>query len=141
MLRLAELAALGYSSWVIVAQVVKVRLVAVVAGLNSHLHEVFLHGKFSSLNLYVNIIAGNSDLSKNFLLRRSVISEDKITLDFIEFFQVFKRFSGETVFITSVLPLKPGFNLAYAAKMHGCQGKNAAKAQEILPFTIVFNRF
>jgi len=31
--------------------------------------------------------------------------------------------------------------LAFAAKMHGCQGKNAAKAQEILPFTIVFNRF
>ena len=59
MLRLAEFAALGYSSWVIVAQVVKVRLVAVVAGLNSHLHAVLLHGKFSSLNLYVNIIAGN----------------------------------------------------------------------------------
>lgn len=25
--------------------------------------------------------------------------------------------------------------------MHGCQGKNAAKVQEILPFSIVFNRF
>lgn len=48
-LRLAELAALGYGSGVIVAQMVKVRLVAVVAGLNSHLHAVLLHGKFSSL--------------------------------------------------------------------------------------------
>lgn len=28
--------------------------------------------------------------------------------------------------------MKPGFNLSFAAKMHGCQGKNAAKAQEIL---------
>ena len=86
-LRLAELAALGYGGWVIVAQVVKVRLVAVVAGLNSHLHAVFLHGKFSSLNLYVNIISSNSDLCKNFLLLK-----DKITLDFMEFLQVFKRF-------------------------------------------------
>lgn len=48
-LGLAELAALGYGSGVIVAQVVKVRLVAVVAGFNSHLHAVLLHSKFSSL--------------------------------------------------------------------------------------------
>lgn len=69
-LRLAELAALGYGSGVIVAQVVKVRLVAVVMRLN--FYAVLLHGKFSSLNLYVNIIAGNSDLSKNFLLLLNV---------------------------------------------------------------------
>lgn len=71
MLRLAELAALGYGSGVIVAQVVKVRLVAAVAGFNSNLNAVFLHSKFSSLNLYVNIIPSNSDLSKNFLLLRN----------------------------------------------------------------------
>ena len=47
-LGLAELAALGYGSGVIVAQVVKVRFVAVVIGLNSHLHAVLLHSKFSS---------------------------------------------------------------------------------------------
>lgn len=92
MLRFAELAALSYGSGVIVAQVLKVRFIAVVAGFNSHLNAVFLHGKFSSLNLYVNIIAGNSDLSKNFLLRLSVISKDKITLDFMEFLQIFKDF-------------------------------------------------
>ena len=57
MLRLAELAALSYSGGVIVAQVVKVRLVAVVMRFN--FDAVLLHGKFSSLNLYVNIIAGN----------------------------------------------------------------------------------
>ena len=49
MLRLAELAALSYGSGVIVAQMVKVRLIAVVAGLNSHLHAVLFHSKFSSL--------------------------------------------------------------------------------------------
>ena len=70
-----------------------------------------------------------------------VISKDKITLDFIEFFQVFKKFTGETLFLSSVLPLKSGINLAFAAKMHGCQGKNAAKVQGILPFGVVFNRF
>ena len=58
-LRLAELAALSYGSGVIVAQVVEVRLVAVVAGLNSHLHAVLLHSKFSSLTFYKNIIAHN----------------------------------------------------------------------------------
>ena len=47
-LRFAELAALSDSRGVIIAQVVKVRLVAMVAGLNSHLHAVFLHSKFSS---------------------------------------------------------------------------------------------
>ena len=45
-LRLAELAALGYGSGVIVAQVVKVRLVAVIMRLN--FYAVLLHGKFSS---------------------------------------------------------------------------------------------
>ena len=45
-LRLAELAALSYSSGVIVAQVVKVRLVAVIMRLN--FYAVLLHGKFSS---------------------------------------------------------------------------------------------
>lgn len=45
-LRLAELAALGYSSGVIVAQVVKVRLVAVVMRFN--LYAALLHSKFSS---------------------------------------------------------------------------------------------
>lgn len=59
----------------------------------------------------------------------------------MELLQIFKRFSGETLFLSSVLPLNPSFNLAFAAKMHGCQGKNAAKEQEILPFTMVFNRF
>ena len=49
MLRLAELAALGYSSGVIAAQVVKVRLIAVVAGFNSHLNADLYHGKFPSL--------------------------------------------------------------------------------------------
>lgn len=92
MLRLAELAALSYGSGVIAAQVVKVRLVAVVAGFNSHLNAVFLHGKFSSLNLYVNIISSNSDLCKNFLL----LLKDKITLDFMKFLQVFTKFQGET---------------------------------------------
>lgn len=48
-LRLAELAALGYGSGVIVAQVVKVRLVAAVMCFDAGLHAVFLHGKFSSL--------------------------------------------------------------------------------------------
>lgn len=71
-LRLAEFAALGYGSGVIVAQVVKVRLIAVVMRLNAHLNAVLLHGKFSSLNLYVNIIPSNSDLSKNFLLLLNV---------------------------------------------------------------------
>ena len=70
MLRLAELAALGYSSGVIVAQMVKVRLIAVVM----------------RLNFYKNIIAGNSGLSKNFLRRLNVIPEDKITLDFMKNF-------------------------------------------------------
>ena len=92
MLRLAELAALSYSSRMIVAQVVKVRLVAVVAGLNSHLHAVLLHSKFSSLTFYKNIIACNSGLSKNFLL----LLKDKITLDFMEFLQVFTKFQVET---------------------------------------------
>lgn len=45
-LRLAELAALSYSSGVIVAQVVKVRLVAVIMRLN--FNAVLLHSKFSS---------------------------------------------------------------------------------------------
>ena len=66
MLGFAELAALGYSSGMIVAQVVKVRLVAIVMRFN--FYAVLLHGKFSSLNLYVNIIPSNSGLSKNFLL-------------------------------------------------------------------------
>lgn len=70
-LRLAELAALGYGSGVIVAQVVKVRLVAAITCLDAGLHAIFLHSKFSSLNLYVNIIPSNSDLNKNFLLLRS----------------------------------------------------------------------
>lgn len=48
-LRLAELAALSYGSGVIVAQVVKVRLVAVIVCFDAGLHAVFLHGKFSSL--------------------------------------------------------------------------------------------
>ena len=69
-LRLAELAALGYGSGMIVAQVVKVRLVAVIMRFN--FYAVLLHSKFSSLNLYVNIIPSNSDLSKNFLLLLSV---------------------------------------------------------------------
>ena len=34
-----------------------------------------------------------------------------------------------------------GFNLAFAAKMHGCQGKNTAKAQEILSFSVSFQWF
>ena len=105
MLGLAELAALSYGSGVIAAQVVKVRLVAVVAGLNSHLHAVLLHSKFSSLTFYKNIIAGNSGLSKNFLLRLNVIPEDKITLDFMEFLKIFKRFLGETLFLSSVFTL------------------------------------
>ena len=46
-LRLAELAALGYGSRVIVAQMVKVRLVAVIMCLN--FNAVLLHSKFSSL--------------------------------------------------------------------------------------------
>ena len=46
MLRLAELAALGYSSGMIVAQVVKVRLVAVVMRFN--FYAVLLRSKFSS---------------------------------------------------------------------------------------------
>lgn len=46
-LRLAELAALGYGSGVIIAQVVKVRLIAIVMRLN--FYAVLLHGKFSSL--------------------------------------------------------------------------------------------
>ena len=58
-LGLAELAAFSYSSRMIAAQVVKVRLVAVVAGLNSHLYAVLLHSKFSSLTFYKNIIAHN----------------------------------------------------------------------------------
>lgn len=78
-------------------------------------------------NFHKNIIAGNSDLSKKFFLLLNVIPEDKITLDFMEFLQIFKRFSGET-----------RLNLAFAAKMHDCQRKNAAKAQEILPFGISF---
>ena len=69
-LRLAELAALGYGSGVIVAQVVKVRLITIVMRLN--FNAVLLHSKFSSLNLYVNIIPSNSGLSKNFLLLLSV---------------------------------------------------------------------
>ena len=84
---------------------VKVRLVAVVAGFNSHLNAVFLHSKFSSLNLYVNIISSNSGLSKNFLLRLNIIPEDKITLDFMEFFQIFKKIKGETLFLSSVFML------------------------------------
>ena len=47
MLRLAELAALSYGSGVIVAQVVKVRLIAVIVRFN--LYTVLFHGKFSSL--------------------------------------------------------------------------------------------
>lgn len=89
-LGLAELAAFSYGSGVIVAQVVKVRFVAVVMRFNSY--AVLLHGKFSSLNLYVNIIAGNSDLSKNFFL----LLKDKITLDFMKNLQVFIKFQGET---------------------------------------------
>ena len=46
-LGLAELAALGYGSGVVVAQVVKVRLVAVIVRLN--FNAVLFHGKFSSL--------------------------------------------------------------------------------------------
>ena len=46
-LRLAELAALSYGSGVIIAQVVKVRLVAVVMRFN--FYAVLLHSKFSSL--------------------------------------------------------------------------------------------
>lgn len=46
-LRLAELAALGYSSRMIIAQVVKVRLVAIIMRFN--FYAVLLHGKFSSL--------------------------------------------------------------------------------------------
>ena len=45
-LGLAELAALSYSSGVIVAQVVKVRLIAVVMRFN--FYAVLLHSKFSS---------------------------------------------------------------------------------------------
>lgn len=45
-LRLAELAALGYGSGVIVAQVVKVRLVAVIMRFN--LYAALLHSEFSS---------------------------------------------------------------------------------------------
>ena len=45
-LRLAELAALGYGSWVIVAQVVKMRLIAVIVCFN--FYAVLFHGKFSS---------------------------------------------------------------------------------------------
>lgn len=48
-LRLAVFAALGYGSGVIVAQVVKMRLVAVIVCFDAGLHAVFLHGKFSSL--------------------------------------------------------------------------------------------
>ena len=92
MLRLAELAALGYGSRVIVAQVVKVRLVAVVMRFN--FYAVLLHSKFSSLNLYVNIIPSNSVLGKNFLL----LLKDKITLDFMEFLQIFHRFYVELGF-------------------------------------------
>ena len=94
MLGLAELAAFSYGSRVIVAQVVKVRLIAIVMRLN--FDAVLLHSKFPSLNLYVNIIPSNSDLSKNFLLRLSVIPEDKIMLDFMEFLWIFTKFSGET---------------------------------------------
>ena len=46
-LGLAELAALGYGSGVVVAQVVKVRLIAVIVCFN--LYAVLFHGKFSSL--------------------------------------------------------------------------------------------
>ena len=46
-LGLAELAALSYGSGVIVAQVVEVRLVAVIMRFN--LYAVLFHGKFSSL--------------------------------------------------------------------------------------------
>ena len=59
----------------------------------------------------------------------------------MEFLWIFKEFTGETLFLSSVLPLKSGINLAFAAKMHGCQGKNAAKVQGILPFGVIFNRF
>ena len=90
------------------------------------------------LNFYKNIIAGNSDLSKKFFLLLNVISKDKITLDFMEFLQIFLKITGETLFLSSVLPLKPGINLAFAAKTHDCQGKSAAKTQEILPFSVSF---
>lgn len=68
-------------------------------------------------NFYKNIIPSNSDLSKNFLL----LLKDKITLDFMEFLQIFIKFR-----------VKPGFNLSYAAKMHDCQGENAAKIHDLL---------
>ena len=68
-LRLAELAAFSYGSGVIVAQVVKVRLVAVVMRFN--FYAVLFHGKFPP-NFHKNIIPSNSDLSKNFLLLLNV---------------------------------------------------------------------
>ena len=92
-------------------------------------------------NFYKNIIAGNSGLSKNFLLRLNIIPEDKITLDFMEFLKIFTKFSGEILFLSSVFTSNLGINLAFAAKMHGCQGENAAKAQEILSFSVSFQWF
>lgn len=63
--------------------------------------------------------------------RVNVISSAQITLDFIEFLQIFLKITGETLFLSSVLSLELRINLAFAAKMHGCQGKNSAKTQEI----------
>lgn len=71
----------------------------------------------------------------------SDISFAQITLDFMDFLQVFIRIVGETLLLSSVLSLSLRINLSYAAKMHGCQGKDAAKVQEILSFGVVFNRF
>ena len=63
------------------------------------------------------------------LSRLSVFSKDKITQDFMEFFQVFE---GETIFLSSVFTLNQALELAFAAKMHGCQEKNAAKMHDFL---------
>ena len=50
----------------------------------------------------------------------------------MEFLWIFKDFIGETLFLPSVLSLKLRINLAFAAKMHGYQGKNAAKIHDLL---------
>lgn len=59
----------------------------------------------------------------------------------MEFLQIFLKITGKTLFLSSVFTLNLGINLSHAAKMHGCQGKDGAKVQEILPFTVIFNRF
>ena len=59
----------------------------------------------------------------------------------MEFLQIFKKIKGETRFLSSVFTLNLGFNLPFAAKMHGCQGENAAKVQEILSFSVSFQWF